>query len=100
MAKPSLGIDIKLLSALAEPCRVEIVAKLLMHGPMDVTSLSHGQTQDISVISRHCNILLEAGIITRTKEGRRTVYAPAKTVVDKLKAITAQFEKLLQHKGP
>lgn len=98
MAKPLLGIDIKLLSALAEPCRLEIVAKLLMHGPMDVSSLAHGQTQDISVISRHCSILLEAGIITRAKEGRRAIYSPAATVVDKLKAITAQFEKLIQKK--
>jgi DNA-binding transcriptional ArsR family regulator len=88
--------EIKVLSALAEPCRLEILARLLMTGPMDLTSLSQGLTQDFSVISRHCNILFEAGIVSRTKEGRNVIYAPNKTVVEKLKAITAQFENLLK----
>lgn len=95
--KPNkLVAEIKVLSALAEPCRLEILAKLLMTGPMDLTSLSQGLTQDFSVISRHCNILFEAGIVSRTKEGRNVIYAPNETVVEKLKAITAQFENLIK----
>lgn len=91
--------EIKLLSALAEPCRLEILGRLLMHGPMDLTSLAQGMTQDISVISRHCNVLFDAELVTRTKDGRRTIYAPTEIVVTKLKAITAHFETLLKKRN-
>lgn len=57
---------------------------------------AQGMTQDISVISRHCNVLFDAELVTRTKDGRRTVYAPTEIVVTKLKAITAHFETLLK----
>lgn len=93
-----LVAEIKVLSALAEPCRLEILAKLLMQGPMDLTTLRQGLRQDLSVISRHCNILFEAGIVSRTKEGRKVIYAPNASVVDKLKSLTAQLEKFL-HKS-
>jgi len=96
VSKPGLIAEIKLLSALAEPCRLEILGKLLMQGPMDLTTLSQGLTQDISVISRHCTVLCDAELVTRTKEGRRTIYAPTEIVVTKLKAITALFENMLK----
>lgn len=97
--KTGLLAEIKLLSALAEPCRLEILGRLLMHGPMDVSSLAQGMTQDFSVISRHCNILYEAELITRRKDGRRTIYEPTEIVVTKLKAITAQLETLLKKRS-
>lgn len=96
MKRTGLLAEIKLLSALAEPCRLEILGRLLMHGPMDVSSLAQGMTQDISVISRHCNVLFDAELVTRAKDGRRTIYEPTEIVVTKLKAITAQFENLLK----
>lgn len=98
MKPHGLIAEIKLLSALAEPCRLEIMAKLLMQGAMDVSTLARGLTQDISVISRHCQTLCDAGVISRTKEGRNVIYAPNAEVVEKLKAFTAQIEKLLPKK--
>ena len=96
MSAKALIAEIKLLSALAEPCRLEIMAKLLMQGAMDVSTLASGLTQDISVVSRHCNTLFEAGVVTRSKEGRNVIYAPNEAVFEKLKAFTAKLENLLK----
>ncbi|UJR84914.1 ArsR/SmtB family transcription factor [Sandaracinus amylolyticus] len=68
------ALDPRLLTALAEPVRLEIVKSLLLRGPADATAIAAPLPVDRSVVSRHLKILLDSGMITVRKEGRRRIY--------------------------
>lgn len=68
------ALDSKLLSALAEPGRVQIVKFLLLHGPSDASAIAGPLPIERSVVSRHLKILLEAGVVSVRREGRRRIY--------------------------
>jgi len=68
------ALDARLLTAIAEPARVEIVKFLLLHGASDATAIAAPLPIERSVVSRHLKILLDAGLLTVRKEGRRRIY--------------------------
>lgn len=68
------ALESRLLSALAEPARVEIVKFLLLQGASDATAIAAPMPLERSVVSRHLKVLLDAGLVTVRKEGRRRVY--------------------------
>jgi len=75
MADAAIGVlDTKFLKALTDPTRVQIVKKLILLGRCDVSTIAHGLSQDRSVVSRHLNILEQAGLTASVKEGRRVFY--------------------------
>lgn len=62
-------------SALGDPVRMAIAERLMRHG-----SLSAGELQDVAdisapAISRHLKVLHEAGLVTRTVDKQRRIYA-------------------------
>lgn len=67
-------IDTKLFTALCEPIRVQILARLIQLGRSDIGEICTGFKQDRSVISRHLVVLKDAGILVSAKEGRHTFY--------------------------
>lgn len=69
------NIDNAFVRALAEPVRIEILKKLTAHGENDVKSLAEMLPQDRSVISRHCSLMENAGLLKVKKEGRHVIYA-------------------------
>jgi DNA-binding transcriptional ArsR family regulator len=71
------ALDSDFFRALAEPVRIEIVKALLLHGSSDIHSLASHLPQDRSVLSRHLQTLLRAGLVSCQKEGRRRIYALA-----------------------
>ncbi len=68
------ALDSELLRALAEPSRVEILKLLVMNGPSDISQIAAILPQDRSVLSRHLQTLLRAGVVSCSKDGRRRVY--------------------------
>ncbi|WP_051279073.1 ArsR/SmtB family transcription factor [Hellea balneolensis] len=75
MADAAIGVlDTRFLKALTDPTRIQLVKKLILLGACDVTTISGGLSQDRSVISRHLNILEQAGITASRKDGRRVIY--------------------------
>jgi DNA-binding transcriptional ArsR family regulator len=67
-------LDSAFFRALAEPVRVEILKVLLLQGASDISTLARHLPQDRSVLSRHLQILLTAGLVACDKDGRRRVY--------------------------
>jgi DNA-binding transcriptional ArsR family regulator len=67
-------LDSPLLSALAEPARLDVMRVLLVHGAGDIASIATHLPQDRSVISRHLKTLQDAGIVRSHRDGRRVIY--------------------------
>ena len=68
------SFDAEFFRALCEPARLELVGVLARRGRSDVTTLAGEMTQDRSVVSRHLQQLLRAGVIVGMRDGRHTLY--------------------------
>ena len=66
-------LRVKILSALADPIRLEIL-EYLGDGERCVCEIIPAFQRSQSTISKHLNILYEANILDRKVEGKRTVY--------------------------
>lgn len=71
------ALDTKFFKAFCEPMRVAVFSELVLAGASDIATLAARMPQDRSVISRHLQVLADAGIVKSHKEGRRTIYAIA-----------------------
>ena len=67
-------LDSKFFKTLSEPVRVQILKFLLLNGRSDIGTIAEQMPQDRSVISRHLNLMYEAGILTSEKESRYIYY--------------------------
>jgi ArsR family transcriptional regulator, arsenate/arsenite/antimonite-responsive transcriptional repressor len=88
MAQKSVSdLRVKILSALSDPIRLEII-EYLDEGEKCVCEIIPAFQRSQSTISKHLNILYEAGIVDRQVEGKRTVYRiKDPQVLDILKAV-------------
>ncbi len=75
MAQNSVSdLRVKILSALADSTRLEIL-QYLSEGERCVCEIIPAFRRSQSAISKHLNILHEAGILDRRFEGKRTLYS-------------------------
>jgi DNA-binding transcriptional ArsR family regulator len=83
------SFDLKFFKTLSEPVRLEILKFLILNGRSDIGSIAEQMPQDRSVISRHLNLMHEAGILSCEKETRYMYYKINGTAfIDKLETIT------------
>lgn len=68
------ALDSKLIKALTEPARAEVLKFLMLNGRSDISTIAEYLPQDRSVISRHLNLMAEAGIVIAEKETRHKFY--------------------------
>ncbi len=68
-----LDLRVRILSALADPTRLELL-EYLSGGERCVCEILPQFTRSQSTISKHLNILFEAGILDRRIDGKRTLY--------------------------
>jgi len=74
MAQKSVSdLRVKILSALADPTRLELL-DYLAKGERCVCEILPAFQRSQSTISKHLNILYEAGILDRRIDGKRTLY--------------------------
>jgi len=74
MAHKSVSdLRVKILSALSDPIRLELL-EFLANGERCVCEILPAFQRSQSTISKHLNILYEAGILERKIDGKRTVY--------------------------
>ena len=66
-------LRIKIFSALSDPTRLELL-EYLSGGERCVCEILPAFQRSQSTISKHLNILYEAGILDRKIDGKRTVY--------------------------
>ena len=62
-------------AALGDPIRLAIVERLLDRGPLNVGALQDVAPVSAPAISRHLNVLREAGILRREIDGQRRIYS-------------------------
>jgi ArsR family transcriptional regulator len=85
--------DLRLLRALADPIRLDIIARLAdMPEGASVTGLTGCCGIDFSGVSRHLKTLREAGIVSAEKSGRETRYRLRRT--DVAQQLSAMAEAL------
>lgn len=93
-------VEIEFFRTLCEPVRLQIVAALIEHGQMDITTLAERFAQDRSVISRHLSLLEVAGIVKGEKVGRHRLYmVNGSAIVAQLKKLTAQVSQIVERCG-
>jgi DNA-binding transcriptional ArsR family regulator len=68
------ALDSKVIKALTEQTRAQILKFLMLNGRSDISTIAEYLPQDRSVISRHLNMLAEAGIVIAEKETRHRFY--------------------------
>jgi DNA-binding transcriptional ArsR family regulator len=86
MAKSS-DPDIQLLSALADPTRLEILRELA--GSAEVCACDFASCCDVSqpTISHHLKVLRDAGIVTSERRGNWVFYRIAPNLIERLGGI-------------
>ena len=91
------NFDSRFFKTLSEPVRLDILRFLMLNGRSDIGTIADNMPQDRSVISRHLNLMQEAGILNSTKETRYVYYEiNGKAFIDKLEAITRQIRECMQ----
>lgn len=64
-----------LFQALADPTRFAIVERLLAEGELPVAQLRDGLTISAPAVSRHLNVLSDAGLLARRAQGQQRFYS-------------------------
>jgi DNA-binding transcriptional ArsR family regulator len=94
-------LDSKFFKTLSEPVRVQILKFLMLNGRADIGSIAENMPQDRSVISRHLNLMQEAGILISEKESRHVIYSVnGQPFLEKLVDITAKINKCMKECCP
>ena len=89
--------DVRFFKTLSEPVRMDILQYLMLNGRSDIGTIADHMPQDRSVVSRHLNLMQEAGILKCEKETRYVFYEiDAQAFVDKLESITRQVRKCVE----
>lgn len=89
-------LDADFFRAFCEPARLEVVRQMIKLGRADIGDIAEGLPQDRSVVSRHLQVLEQAGIAASSKEGRRVCYElDGPVIMTKLAAITDAFTPLV-----
>jgi DNA-binding transcriptional ArsR family regulator len=95
------ALDSKFFKTLSEPVRVQILKFLMLNGRADIGTIAEHMPQDRSVISRHLNLMQEAGILTSSKENRHVYYdVNGKPFIEKLVDISEKITKCVQECCP
>jgi DNA-binding transcriptional ArsR family regulator len=89
-------LDSKFFKTLSEPVRVQILKFLLLNGRSDIGTIAEQMPQDRSVISRHLNLMAEAGILISKKESRYIYYdVNAQEFLNKVEGISGKLRKCI-----
>ena len=76
---------------------MDILRFLMLNGRSDIGTIADHMPQDRSVVSRHLNLMQEAGILKCEKETRYVFYEiEAQAFVDKLETIARQVRKCVE----
>jgi DNA-binding transcriptional ArsR family regulator len=67
-------LDADFFKAFCDPTRLEVVRQMIKLGRADIGAIAEGLPQDRSVVSRHLQVLEQAGVAASTREGRQVFY--------------------------
>lgn len=69
-------------SALGDVTRLQLVTKLSESGPLSITRLAQGTDMTRQGLTKHLQVLEEAGLVTSSRYGRENVYQLAHHKLD------------------
>jgi DNA-binding transcriptional ArsR family regulator len=88
-----------IFAALGDERRLRLVARLSADGPTSITRLSEGASVTRQAISKHLQVLAEAGVASSSKVGRESRWqverAPLDLARECLAGISAQWDEAL-----
>lgn len=95
------AFDSKFFKTFSEPVRVQILKFLMLNGRSDIGTIAENMPQDRSVISRHLNLMHEAGALISQKENRYVFYeVNGKPFLEKLISITEKMGRCMKECCP
>ena len=88
-------LDTAFFKALKEPARIAVLRRLMLLGRADIGQIAEALPQERSVISRHLQILQDAGIVCSCKQGRHRFYeVDGPAVLRSLQVITERLASI------
>ena len=84
-------------SALGDPRRLELVARLQEKDSMSVTSLCYGMDISRQAVSKHLKALSEAQLVSSEKSGRETLYSLQFSRLEAANAFLVQLGTKWEH---
>jgi DNA-binding transcriptional ArsR family regulator len=86
-------------AALGDPTRLRLVARLARGEPLSIRELTEGEHVTRQAITKHLEVLAEAGLVTDRKRGRERLYALEAAPLDDarryLDQVSAQWDKAI-----
>ncbi len=86
-------------AALGDPTRLRIVSRLAAGEPLSISQLTDGEAVTRQAITKHLEVLANAGLVSDQKSGRERLYlleaaplADARTYLDQ---VSAQWDKAI-----
>jgi DNA-binding transcriptional ArsR family regulator len=64
-----------LFAALGDSTRLELIARLSREGPQSISDLAEDATISRQAVTKHLEVLEEAGLATSHREGRERIFA-------------------------
>lgn len=86
-------------AALGDPTRLRLVARLAQGEPLSISQLTEGERVTRQAITKHLEVLADAGLVTDRKRGRERLYALEAAPLDDarryLDQVSAQWDKAI-----
>ena len=93
--------DSTFFKALCEPSRIGVLKRVMQLGRADISAIAAELPQERSVVSRHLQTLLDAGILRTAKEGRQVFYeVDGPAIVSRLEATLLECKRMASHCCP
>ncbi|MBU0481903.1 MAG: winged helix-turn-helix domain-containing protein [Proteobacteria bacterium] len=90
------SFESKVFKSITEPARAAIIKFLMLNGRADISTIASHLPQDRSVISRHLNMMAEAGILIAAKETRHMYYSlNCRAFLDEFERITQEIRECM-----
>jgi DNA-binding transcriptional ArsR family regulator len=88
-----------IFAALGDDTRLELVRRLSASGPMSITRLTEGAGVTRQAVTRHLEVLADAGLVRDERRGRERVFTleprPLEAARSELDAISAAWDSAL-----
>jgi DNA-binding transcriptional ArsR family regulator len=63
-----------IFAALGDETRLQVLGRLSKGGPMSITQLTEGSNVSRQAVTKHLNVLAEAGLVRDFREGRERMW--------------------------
>ena len=74
MLNSEIGTAAPVFAALGDETRLRLLARLCEGGPLSIAELSEKQPMTRQAVTKHLHVLLEAGLVSASKQGRQQVW--------------------------